>query len=86
MFALEIRPKAKKQIARLCQHDRKLEEKLRKALGEIQDNPFKAGQALKGFTDYMRCKVDYRHRLVYRVIGNVIFVMEFATRENVDYD
>ncbi|MEK7218047.1 MAG: type II toxin-antitoxin system RelE/ParE family toxin [Patescibacteria group bacterium] len=85
MFALAITKRCQKQIADLCAHDAKLEERLRETLQEVQNDPFRTGRKLKGYTDYIRARVDYRHRLVYRVVDRAVIVFEFNTRDNISY-
>ena len=85
VFDITFTKKCRKKIERLCGRNKSLEEKLREALRDVAENPYAVGKKMKGYSDYIRCYVGYRHRLVYRVIGNTVTVFDFDTRENIFY-
>lgn len=85
VFEITFTKKCRKKIDRLCGRNPNLEKQLREVLREVAENPFKVGKKMQGYSDYIRCYVGYRHRLVYRVIGNIVAVFDFDTRENIFY-
>ena len=85
MYAIVITPKCANQIAKLCRKRPELEVTLRETLRALQEHPFASGKRLSGYTDYIRCWVGYRHRIVYRVIDKAVIIHEFAAKKDISY-